>query len=460
MKPLMRMLIAALICLAATVTLASPAHALSSPRYPEQAYPEIVPGQIAAWNNLLAVYDYGSNSIQVLSVESWEARSFTVGGEPWDIILNDEWLVAGQDSGLKIIYLKAGEVRDFETPARVEDLGMDEGIIWASIPLQDQILGIDPSSLEIVRRFEVDVAPGREKISAANGLLWIVESDGKIIVKMDLRSGSRSSLRLEEAIVALKAFKGGALAATTEDKIIEISEDLKIRRSWSLEKGSAAEIQLYRLDDGRVIYVSPSRWVIGEIEGDKIVEAKAESRIGGSALAEDRVWFTEPTKMRIGYAPLSRPPRITEFRVERIGGNLFKAYAEVDDPEGDLAKVYLIVFYPELMGAAQNRSYEMDLVDGSYVKEFEVDYGRRAEVHVSAVDRFNNLGRSGTISVKAEEVKTITSQQTTQISQGTSITPAEVYALGSSLLLLLPIIMALVYLRGRRRKRRKRKVKT
>ena len=160
----------------------------------------------------------------------------------------------------------------------------------------------------------------RDRLSIADGNLWAIKESGKTLVKIDLESGRRSSLKLEESIVAVKAFKDGALIATSEDKILEISNDLKIRKSWSLEKGSATGIQIYRLEDGRIIYVSPSRWVIGEIDGDRINEVKTGARIGGSALAGDRILFTEPTKMRIGYAPLSRPPKITDFKIEKIKG--------------------------------------------------------------------------------------------------------------------------------------------
>ncbi|MCD6312577.1 MAG: hypothetical protein J7L79_02035 [Thaumarchaeota archaeon] len=434
-----------------------PVNALSKPVYPPQKYPQMIPNLMAVHGSQLIVQDLSEKAVELISLETWETRSLKIGKELSDLaILGDLLAIAPRDKRLLIYDLKTGEQRELEVPERIEDLEAGGGLIWASIPLQDLILGINPISLEVEKRIELDIASGRGKLSIAGGSLWAVEEAGESVVRIDLESGSKSSLKLEESAVTIKAFEDGALVATNGDKILEISSDLKVRRSWSLEKGSATEIQIYRLEDGRIIYVSPSRWIIGEIEGDEITEVKTEARIGGSALAEDRIWFSEPTKMRIGYAPLSRPPKITEFRIEKVDGNLFKAYAEVDDPDGDLAKVYLIVFYPELVGSAQNRSYEMNLEDGSYVKEFRVDYGRRAEVHVSAVDRFNNLGESETILVKAEELKTITSQQTTQTGQGASITPAEIYALGSSLLLLLPIIMALAYLHGRRRKKRRR----
>ena len=434
-----------------------PAHGLSTPRYPPQEYPEIVPGLITVYNDRLVVYDHGSRSIQVLDIEGRESRAIRVGGEPNDIVILDRWLVIGLDYGLEVTDLESGSMWRFETLARVEDLEVGDDLIWASIPLQDLILGIDPASLEAERIIEIDVASGRDRISAMDGFLWIVEGDGVSIVKIDLKTMSRSSLRVEESIVAVRAFRGGVLAATTEDRIIEISNDMKTRKSWRLANGSSTDIQLYVLDDGRIIYVSPSRWVIGEIEGDRITEVRAEARIGGSALAGDRIWFTEPSKKRIGYAPLSRPPMITEFKIERIDGNLYRAYASASDPDNDLSKVYLIAYYPELVGPAQNRTYEMSLEDGRYVVEFAVDYGRRVEIHAAAVDAYDNVARSETILVKAEALETITTQQTTRMGQGAHITSADIYALASSLLLFIPILIGLFYLRGRRKRRRARK---
>ncbi|MEM0329525.1 MAG: hypothetical protein QXW02_04000, partial [Nitrososphaerota archaeon] len=314
--------------------------------------------------------------------------------------------------------------------------------------------GIDPANIEIARIIELDVASGREKISEANGILWAVSGDGRSIVRIDLGSGARSSLEIGESIAAIKAFRGGALAATSEDRIIEISEDLKIRRSWSLERGSSIEIQLYRLDDGRIIYVSPSRWIIGEIEGDRITEVRAEARIGGSTLAGDKIWFTEPSKGRIGYAPLSRPPKITAFKVEKAGGEVFRAYLEASDPDGEPLKAYLIAYYPDLIGARQNRTYEMNQEDGRYALEFTVDQGMRAEVYAAVVDPYGNLARSEKVMIEAERVETETSWQTTRTSQTHAVTPADIYALASSLLLFIPIIIAIIYLKGRRKRRR------
>jgi hypothetical protein len=440
-----------------TFTTIVPSYGLSAPRYPPQEYPEIIPGLIAVYDDRLVVYDYGSMSIQVLDIEGWESRVIRVGGEPNDIVILGGWLVIGLDYGLEVIDLGSGSMRRFETPARVEDLEVGDNLIWASIPLQDLILGINPVSLEAEQVIEIDVASGRNRISTMDGFLWAIESDGMSIVKIDLKTMSRSSLRLEEGAVAIRAFRGGVLAATTGDRIIDISNDMKARRTWRLANGSSTDIQLYVLDDGRIIYVSPSRWVIGEIEGDKITEVRAEARIGWSALAGDRIWFTEPSKKRIGYAPLSRPPKITEFKIERIDGNLYRAYAVASDPDNDLSKVYLIAYYPELVGPAQNRTYEMSLKDGRYVVEFAVDYGRRVEIHAAAVDAYDNVARSETILVKAEALETITTQQTTRAGQGAQITSADIYALASSLLLLIPILIGLFYLRSRRKRRRARK---
>jgi len=446
-----------LIIMLALATL-PPAYCLSKPVYPPQKYPQMIPNLITVHGGQLIVQDLSEKAIQLISLETWEVKSLKIGRELSDLtILGDSLAIAPRDLPLLIYDLKAGEQRELEVPGRIDDLEAGGKLIWASIPLQDLIIGVNPASLEIEKRIKLDIASGRGKLSIAGGSLWAIEEAGNKVVRIDLESGSRSSLKLEEHATAIKAFEDGALIATSGDKLLEVSKDLKIRRSWSLEKGSAVEAQVYRLKDGRIIYVSPSRWVIGEVDGEKITEVKTEARIGGSALAEDRVWFTEPTKMRIGYVPLSRPPRIIEFKVEKISGNHFKAITRVEDPDGDLSKVRLTVFYPELVGPAQNRSYEMKLEDGAYVKEFEVDYGRRAEIHASASDAYGNVARSETIKVRAEKVETTLSQQTTRTSQQTAVTPSEVYALGSSLLLLIPILIAIAYLSLRRRRKRRRR---
>ena len=449
-------LLALLLILAISLQL-QPVSALSKPVYPPQKYPKLVPDLIEVHGNQLIVHDLSEGAIQLISLETWEARSLKTGRKLNDLAVLGDWLaIAPPENHLLIYDLKTGERKELEMPGMVDDLEPGSSWIWATIPRLSLVAAINPSTLEIEKKISLDIASGRDKLSIKGKSLWAIKENGKKITRISLESGDKSSLELEEPAVSIKAFNDGALVATTEDKLLKLSNNLKILKEWILEKGSATDIQLYPLEDGRIIYVSPSRWIIGEIDGDKITEVKTEARIGGSALAGDRIWFTEPTKMRIGYAPLSRLPMITEFKVEKIDGNLFKAIAEVEDPDGDLSKVYLIVFYPELVGPAQNRSYEMELENGVYFKEFEVEYGRNVEVHASAIDAYGNAEISNTVKIRAEKIETTVSQQTTQTSQQTAITPAEVYALGSSLLLLIPIIIAIAYLGRRRRKRRRR----
>lgn len=432
-----------------------PVSALSKPAYPPQEYPELVPGLITVSGDLLIVQDPARKSIEIINMVTWESKSLSIG-DITDVAASGRILAVAPLGGNLILYdVETGGTKILETTDRVEDLEVGGSLIWATIPLQNLIIGVDPASLEIESRIELDVAYGRNRISVHRDNIWTIMKDDKTITKIDLKTGSRGSLQLDEGITAIRAFESGALVATSGDKILEISGDMKIRKTWSVEKGSTVDMELYRLEDGRIIYVSPSRWVIGEIEGDRITEVKAEARIGGSTLSGDKIWFTELTNKRIGYVPLSRPPRIIQFKVEKIGENMFRAYVEASDPDGDLTKVYLITYYPELIGPAQNRTYEMARENGRYILEFTAEYGRKAEVYASALDAYNNVARSETITIKAEKLETITVQTTTQTTETHQITPADIYAVGSSLLLLIPVILAIFYIRrGRRRKRR------
>ncbi|MEM3897267.1 MAG: hypothetical protein QXO04_01450 [Nitrososphaerota archaeon] len=437
------------------ISVFEPISALSRPIYPPQRIPIDYPGLIAGYEGWLVVQDAAQRAIYLVSPETWEARLLVSGVDAGDMLVLGDLLAIAPREGPLIIYdIKARGERRLETPGRIEDLEAGDGVIWASIPSLGLIVGINSSSFEVARTLSISACAGREKISASDNALWVINQDCRSITRIDLRSGSKSALELDEQAIVVKAISDEALIATSGNKILKISSNLRIQKTWSLGGDFMAEAQLYQLADGRIIYVAPSRWIIGEIEGDRITEFKTMASIGGSALAGDRIWFTEPSKGRIGYAPLSRSPKITAFKVEKAGGEVFRAYLEASDPDGEPLKAYLIAYYPDLIGARQNRTYEMNQEDGRYALEFTVDQGMRAEVYAAVVDPYNNLARSEKVMIEAERVETETSWQTTRTSQTHAVTPADIYALASSLLLFIPIIIAIIYLKGRRKRRR------
>ncbi|MCX8188057.1 MAG: hypothetical protein N3F65_05590, partial [Nitrososphaeria archaeon] len=132
----------------------------------------------------------------------------------------------------------------------------------------------------------------------------------------------------------------------------------------------------------------------------------------------------------------------------------FKASAKATDPDEDLGRVVLIILYEGIIGPEQNQSVEMENIgDGLYAATVNLEY-QAAEIRAVAIDKFSNTAKSGTIRVEVQRMEIIT-ETTTQTATTQAGGYIDVYTIGSSMLLLIPILIALLYFRLRPKKRRK-----
>ena len=431
------------------------AYALSNPAYLPEKYPSFVPGLLAVYGQKLVVHDPAKGSIVILDPETGGLRSFPAPKNIRDLEISGSWLALAPSGSQKLLIydLETGESRELRLPGEVYALESAGGLFWASIPDRGLIVGIDPASLRVVRRIEIAAAYGPESISVHGQNLWVIGKDQKAVVRVDLESGEEKSAEVGGGAVAIRGFEDGAVVATARDEVLKLSKNLGVEERWELEKASSIDVRLYVLPDGRIIYVSPSRWVVGEIEGSEIREVKVGGRIAGSAISSDRVWFTESSTRKIGYVPLSRPPKIEDFKVERLGPDSFKVSAKATDPDGDLSRVLLFTFYKEIIGPEQNQSVEMEPSgDDLYTATITLKR-QKAEIYAVALDEFNNTARSEKVQVEIQRIQTVSTTQTTQ-AQGSSL---DIYTVGSSLTLLIPILIALFYFKLKPKKRRKRR---
>ncbi|MCD6536726.1 MAG: hypothetical protein J7K49_06845 [Thaumarchaeota archaeon] len=432
------------------------AYALSKPAYLPEKYPSFAPGLLAVYGQKLVVHDPAKGSIAILDPETGGLRSFPAPKNVRDLEISGSWLALAPSGSLKLLIydLETGESRELRLPGEVYALESADGLFWASIPDRGLIVGIDPASLRVVRRIEIAAAYGPESMSVHGQNLWIIGKDQKAVVRVDLESGEEKSAEVGGGAMAIKGFEGGAVVATARDEVLKLSKNLGVEERWELEKASSIDVRLYVLPDGRIIYVSPSRWVVGEIEGSEIREVKVGGRIAGSAISSDRVWFTESSTRKIGYVPLSRPPKIEDFKVERLGPDSFKVSAKATDPDGDLSRVLLFTFYKEIIGPEQNQSVEMEPSgDDLYTATITLKR-QKAEIYAVALDEFNNTARSEKVQVEIQRIQTVSTTQTTTQAQGSSL---DIYTVGSSLTLLIPILIALFYFKLKPKKRRKRR---
>lgn len=437
--------------------------AISNPNY--LTHPELTPTLITLTDNRLAVYDPAESKLLFISKEgSGTIREFKLSQEVVDLTsLNDKILmISSVTSKLYVYSLSRENIEEIELIGIPSDLDVSPNYVAVSIPDERMIIILDPANLKEISRIQVDVDRGLGKISIDRNLLYVVLADGYTVEKIDLKSNEKQSIKIDERIQRLKAYNGKVLIASSEDKLYLISEALKIEKTWSLERGSTVDIGLYILSDGRIIYVARARWVIGEIEGDKINEVRVGGRIFSEVLDVDRLWFTEINTRKIGWVWFSRPPIIESLVIEPKEAGSFKASAKIVDPDNEPIRATLIVTVkskiPYLPG--ENRTYNMDHLPGQdlYISEFSLKSGEEAEVYVVAFDPVNNIGVSEKIPIqyKEEETKTMITTSPQPVTPP-PIELSDIYLTASSLLLLIPIIAAIIIMKTKRKTRKKRK---
>ncbi len=434
--------------------------AISQPHY--LTTPKLTPTHITIINNRLVVYDAVENNLIFISKVDESIKILKAPRDVTDITTSGEkiFMATSTNSKLYVYSLMEEDIREIELPSVPGDLDSSSQYLTVSLPDKGLILVFDPVSLNELSRIEIDVDHGSRKISVDDGFLYVVQSDGYTLAKIDLNKNERQYLRIDERIIAVKAFSNNILLASSEDGLYKISRNLKIERRWSLNKGSTIDIGLHMLSDGRIIYVARATWIIGEIDGDNIREVRVEGRIFDDVLDTDRIWFTEINTGKIGWVWLSRPPIVKSIVIEPQGGGSFKASAKIHDPDNELVKAILIVIVkskiPYLI--ADNRTYDMEyIVDRDiHVSEFWLNPGEEAEVYVVATDQVNNIGTSEKIPVQfiEEETKTVTfaTQSTTS---PPPIELTDLYLIASSLILLIPIILAVLVMKTRKKVRKK-----
>jgi len=276
-----------------------PASPISQPRYLEKI-PRLSPDLIAYHSGHLYVHDLAKSVIAVIDPGSGEVREVDSPKMLRKLeVSGDRIFLLTQDGRVLVKDLEGSRSMELGIPARAEDLEVSGDSLWVSIPSLGLLRRYDLEGLEPVGEVRAWVAPGLGKFSVLGGVLWAILGDYRTLMRYDLSRGSNSTKGFEARLQAVEAFGGGALIATAGDEVIALDDGLRVLGSWRLERGSAAGIILHRLGDGRIIYVSPSRWVVGEIEGGEVREVWVDWR-GLSGRGQGLVHGAQARQDRLG----------------------------------------------------------------------------------------------------------------------------------------------------------------
>jgi len=447
-----RIALLALIILLAAV---QPALGLSRASFMALDRYRISPALIAALDSRIAVYDPARSILAFIDPSSGEVLEVNAPAG-LSAIESANGVVYGISAVEPRLYaFTASGSRWVELPDVARSLYASEEHVWVCIPDRGLVLGFDAGSLSEVFRFEAQCAAGRQAISESGGLLWILSSDHATLLRIDLETGGRAERRFDEVVAAVSSLGQSCFVALGDDRVLRLDRDLRILDSWSLPSESSIDIFIHPLEDRRLVYVAYARWRVGELDGGALTETSTNGTAEYASPGRDRIWFILPNKGEVGWAYYSRPPVVSSFRVERVAGG-FRAVAEVHDPDGDLSTVKLVLRRPQPVEGAPPRieEVEMSREGGVWVAVFQLEPGGRVYAYVEALDAVGNLGRSGEVEVSGGALEATTSVAATS-STLASIPASELYLAGSSLLLLIPIVFAILLSRRKRGRRRR-----
>jgi len=436
-----------------------PVSSISQPRYLENV-PKLSPDLIVYHSGHLYVHDVVKAVIAIIDLETGEIREINSPRMLKKFTVSENKIILLTFDGKILIKdLERSRSMELKLLMPANDLEVSNRSLWISISAFNLLRCYDLESLERVKEVKVGVASGLDKFSIIGDVLWAILRDHKTLMRYDLSKGLNLTKKFEDYLQTVEVFDGGALIATAKDDVMVLDNDLKVMGVWKLKSGSSTGIILHRLADGRIIYVSPSRWVVGEIEGEEIREIKVEGRIGGASPAEDRIWFTETKHGKIGWISYSRPPKILEVKVEELELDHYRGRVRVEDPDGDLQGVNLTIRHRSQLPGVPGKVERIEMSkaeDDWWEAEFKLKPGEKVEVSAEALDEAGNKGLGEKVEVEAREMTTATTLKTTTSIEVNWI-QQNLYLVASSLLLLIPILLAVAFFKagGKRRKRKK-----
>ena len=436
-----------------------PASSISQPRYLENV-PKLNPDLIVYHSGNLYVHDAVKAVIAIVDLETGGVREIDAPRMLKKFAVSENKIILlTLDGKILIKDLESSRSVELELLMPADDLEVSGKWLWISISPLNLLRCYDLENLERVKEVKVGIASGLDKFSIVDDVLWAILRDHKTLMRYDLSNGLNSTKSFEDPLQTVEAFDGGALIATAKDEVMALDNNLGVMDVWKLKSGSATGIILHRLGDGRIIYVSPSRWVVGEIEGKEVREIKVEGRIGGASPAEDRIWFTEIKHGKIGWISYSRPPKILKVMVKELELGRYRGMVRVEDPDGDLLAVNLTIHHPSQLPKVPGEVERIEMSkaeDGWWEAEFKLKPGEKVEVSAEALDEAGNKGFGEKVEVEAMKITTATTFKTTTSIQVNWI-QQNLYLVASSLLLLIPILLAVAFFKasGKRRKRKK-----
>lgn len=250
------------------------------------------------------------NGIGVLDATGRLTKSVPVDGpcRAMDVGFAAVWTATCAPGGIARIDARSGAVDSVTLDDPIVDtagsIGAGDAVVWlVAGAASDQLLGIDPSTLNVTTRY--DIAPGAAGVRAGFGGVWVTRPDADEVLRVDAASGQSVSIHVGGrprflAIGAGAVWVLGGLGTVTRLDPATNAVMATIRLESPVDEGGIA------VGGGRVWIRGGSELLTCIDPATNLVTQRYGPASGGGSVAvgDDAVWVTSPEAATIWRLPL------------------------------------------------------------------------------------------------------------------------------------------------------------
>ena len=439
---------------------------------PPLRYLDIIPSEkpfsIAVGDSALAVIPQRSSALGIYIIDSGVYYEITLRDVVKDAaVLGGKVYVVFQDSTqLAVVDIRGRETTYVDLGYRASEITGYGDRIYVIQAAANRVVELDAETLEETRELRLGLADVAEAVKTGGGYLWAMGEELQSLTAVELSSGAAKTVQLDDVIKAFGVDQNGAAwVLLAKGDVLMITGNGEKRKIATLENIRAPSPSVAATSERAFLFDNIQKKIIEVIRDGGVEERKTKGASVFSLTAQGgRVWFVDRTGGRVGWFSLSKPPAITDVNMEKADENRIRVSASIEDPEGDVETVTLVVTEYVEGRLAKNDTAEMRRTDGQ-VYEAVYKLGRktdRIDVRVVARDQGGNLASKelGRINVKKllEEGVEVTEVITTTTGDTDVFSPV-VSQLAVQLLLAIPLLGALFLLLARRKTQSRRRTR-
>ncbi len=400
-------------------------------------------------------FDAASQSLRILNLPMMVTKIVKIGDK----------LMVYQRGSEKIFIIDPSSVKietSVELPYPLENAWPSSRGFWAKFVGYYGLFLIDLDGT-IIKEYQIEVVDYELALSEYGSVIWYINSDGKSVSRFDTATEVGESIQLEKFVYALIAVSQDKVWVVTSDgllSLMSINSPTPVK-TFRPKSGIIGINKLYLIDKDRVVFVNAASGVVGEIDGDSLIEQPLGENLPTLAdmFKKSKLYFIDVKKNGFGFIVISNPPEIIAVSSTIKNDYELLIEANIKDREDDIREGY--PYLKVMLGNKEVATIQMIRIDeNKFVGSVNVsNMDGKISITLVAMDWGDNIVKSniGTYSVKNGKIVTgeVTTTTTTIPSIETTTHTSEldigqIMMLSLELVLLISLLAALVVIIRRR----------